>query len=115
MTTPVVESLMNIHEQNFGVACERIKKYRKKYKAKYDKKHKTKPFNLKKGDHVQVKKIRTKKAKGGKTELKWSPRNSFYKLFKIDKNQKTVQVKGKNGQVLKKHFNMDNVRLFRGD
>ena len=114
MTAPLLSSLTQIHNENFGVACEKIKTYQAKYKRKYDKKHKVKDFELKSGDRVQIKKLRTKKAKGGKTELKWCPRNSFYTIFRINKRRKTVQVKKKNGVILKKHFNFDNVRAFKG-
>jgi len=114
MTAPLVMSLIEIHNKNFGAACEKIKAYQAKYKQKYDKKHKTKSFNLKAGDCVQLKRIRTKKAKGGKNELKWFPRNSFYTIFRINKRRKTIQVKNKTGHILKKRFNFDRVRHFKG-
>jgi len=114
MTAPLLASLTEIHNRNFGIACEKIKSYQEKYKKKYDRKHKAKEFELKSGDRIQIKKLKTKKAKGGKTELKWCPRNSFYKIYRINKRRKTVQVKTKNGLLLKKHFNFDNVRPFKG-
>ena len=114
MTAPLLTSLTQIHNRNFGNACQKIKTYQEQYKKKYDKKHKVKDFELKSGDRVQIKKLRTKKAKGGKMELKWSPRNSFYTIFRINKRRKTVQVKQKNGVILNKHFNFDNVRPFGG-
>jgi hypothetical protein len=69
---------------------------------------------LRAGDCVQLKRIRTKKAKGGKNELKWFPRNSFYTIFRINKKRKTIQVKNKTGHILKKRFNFDRVRHFKG-
>ena len=89
LTTTLVDTLNDIRKDNFGVADSKIKKYQKKYQKKYDKVHKVKPFSLKKGEKVQVKRIRTKKAKGGKSEIQWTPRNNFYTLRKIDKRRKS--------------------------
>ena len=114
MTMPLVEKLTEIHNNSFGEACEKIEIYQEKYKKKYDKKHNVKPFSLKIGDRIQVKRIKTKKSKGGKTQLNWLPRNSFYTIFKIHKRRKTVQVKNKNGHILKTLYNFDRIRPFHG-
>ena len=114
MTMPLVEKLNEIHNQSFGEACEKIEIYQEKYKKKYDKKNKVKEFSLKNGDRIQVKRIKTKRSKGGKTQLNWFPRNSYYTILKINKRRKTVQVKNKNGRVLKTLFNFDRIRPFHG-
>ena len=115
MTMPLVQKLFQIHDDNFGIACEKIVAYQAKYKRQYDKKHKVRKFDLKKGDKIQVKRTRTKKAKGGKTELIWKPRNSFYTIHKIHKRHKSIIVKNPHtGKILKTAHNFDNVRSFRG-
>lgn len=114
MTAPLIAKLFEIHDENFGKAGEKIKAYQKKYKEQYDKKHKVKEFCLKRGDRIQVKRIKTKRAKGGKTQLTWYPRNSFYTIFKINKRRKQVQVKNTHGRILKTHFNFDRIRSFHG-
>ena len=70
MTMPLVEKLNEIHNQSFGEACEKIEIYQEKYKKKYDKKNKVKEFSLKNGDRIQVKRIKTKRSKGGKHTIK---------------------------------------------
>ena len=114
MTSTLINNLFAIHDKSFGEAGVKIKIYQQKYKKKYDKKFKVKKFCLKKGDRVQIKRLRTKRAKGGKTKLNWLPRNSCYTIFKINKRRKTVVVKNKNGYILKRHFNFDFIRLFQG-
>jgi hypothetical protein len=116
LTEPLVEALTQIHEESFGKACEKITAYQKKYKRDYDERHKVKDFNLKEGSKVQILRTKTKKAKGGKTEIKWRPRNSFYTLRKICKRKKTVLVfNPKTGKNLKKSYPFDRVRQFKGN
>ena len=54
-TAPVVQTLFDVHNLNFGVAAEKIKQYQAQYKRNYDEKHKVQPFSLRKGSRVQVK------------------------------------------------------------
>jgi transcription termination factor Rho len=115
MTSHLVEKLDQIHRDNFGQACEKIKLYQDQYKKKYDKRHKVKEFQMKVGDKVQIKRIRTKKAKGGKNEILWQPRNSFYTLCKINKRRKTVLVSNsQTSRNLTTSYSFDRVRAFKG-
>ena len=83
---PMVQKLQEIHTENFRKAAVSVGKYQARYKKQYDARNKAKAFDLKVGDKVQLKRIRTKRAKGGKNELLWYPRNSYYTLKKIEKN-----------------------------
>lgn len=76
----------------FGECDEKIRSYQKTYEKKYNKKNNVKPFRkiYRKGSLVQICKHKSKKAKGGKTALKWYPRNSYYKIYAIDDERKTV-------------------------
>ena len=115
MTSHLVQKLNEIHNDSFGKAGEKIEAYQRKYKEKYDRKHKVKPFGMKKGDKVQIKRIRTKKAKGGKTEIVWFPRNSFYTLRKINKGRKSVLLYNPKTKCnLKSSFPFERVRRFTG-
>jgi len=115
MTRPLVDKLQQIHDENFGRGCEKIKLYQTDYKEKYDKRHKVKKFTMKPGDRVQIRRIRTKKAKGGKNEIKWHPRNSFYTLRKINKRRKTVLVYNpQTRRNLKTSYPFDRIRMFKG-
>ena len=114
MTSTLINNLFAIHDKSFGEAGVKIKIYQDKYKKQYDKKFKVKKFCLKQGDRIQIKRLRSKKAKGGKTKLNWLPRNSYYTIFKINKRRKTVVVKNKKGYILKRHFNFDYIRSFHG-
>lgn len=70
---------------------------------------------MKVGDKVQIKRIRTKKAKGGKNEILWQPRNSFYTLCKINKRRKTVLVSNsQTSRNLTTSYSFDRVRAFKG-
>ena len=100
--------------KRFGAACEKIEKYQKKYKSDYDKRHKVKEFKMKVGEKVQYKRTRTSKAKGGKNEIKWLPRNSFYTLRKINKQHKTVLLFNPHtGRPLNKTHPFDRIRKFK--
>ena len=114
MTAPLVRKLTEIHNENFGAAGEKIKKYQEEYKKKYDRRNNVQPFLLRKGSPVQVRRMRSKKAKGSKNDLNWIPRNSFYTIYKIDKSRKKITVRNpKNGNILKKTYNFDLVRKFQ--
>ena len=114
MTTSLVSKLNQIHTENFGKACEKIKEYQDTYKRDYDARNKVKPFDLKIGDKVQAKRMRTSKAKGGKNELKWLPRNSFYTLRKINKRRKTVLLYNPaTKKDLTSSYSFDRIRAFK--
>lgn len=106
----------DIHNANFGIAAEKIKIYQDAYKKKYDKKNKTKKFSLRKGSAIQVRRRRSKQVKGSKNDLLWIPRNAFYTIVKIEKSRKKVTVKNPStGKILKKTFNFDVIRRYRGN
>ena len=114
MTTGLVSKLNQIHEENFGKACEKIKEYQDAYKRNYDERNKVKAFDLKIGDRVQLKRMRTSKAKGGKNELKWLPRNSVYTLRKINKRHKTVLLYNPaTKKDLGSSYSFDRIRAFK--
>ena len=114
LTPQLVQKLNQIHDETFGAAGEKIVAYQKKYKKAYDKKHKVKAFSLKIGAKVQYKRTRTTRAKGGKNEIKWQPRNSFYTLSKINKRHKTVKLANpRTGKLLTKSYPFDRIREFK--
>ena len=53
MTTPLVQKLRTIRQDNFTKATKKIKKTQARYKKQYDKRMNAKPFRLKIGDKVQ--------------------------------------------------------------
>jgi len=113
LTQPLVQKIMSIHNEVFGVAAKRIGEFQAKYKKKYDKKHKTKKFALKCGSRVQVKVHRSKRAKG-KSGLKWLPRKGFYLISKVDREKKKCILKTVEGRVLKRYTPFDRIRKVAG-
>ena len=115
LTAPLVSALQKIHNDTFGIAGRKIREYQKKYKRRYDQRKRTASFALRKGVPVQVKKLRYKKAKGSKNDLRWYPRDAFYTIHKIDKSRKRVFLKNPRTQkVLKKTQAFDHVRIYHG-
>ena len=113
MTQPLVDKLMKIHDDVFGVAAKNIEKHQRKYKAKFDKVHKAQKFKLKKGSKVQVKKHKSKSPKGH-FGIKWHPARSFYTISKVDKKKRRVFLKTKDGRALKYSRPFERIRKYTG-
>lgn len=115
LTTTLVDALKKIRIETFGLAGSKIDAYQKRYKKQYDKAKNVKAFDLRRGSPVQVKRHRSKRAKGSKNSLAWFPRNSFYTIHKIDKTRKKVFLKNpKSGKVLTRTQHFDQIRQFKG-
>ena len=111
-TAPLVKALFDVHNLNFGIAAEKIKKFQVEYKRKYDEKHKVKPFSMRKGAKVQVR--RSYHEKKSKMSLKWKPRSGFYLIEKILKKKNSVMLKNpESGKIFKKLYNYSQIRKFR--
>jgi len=115
MTKTVVDNLYNIRIKNFGVANKKIIVYQEKYKKKYDKRNKVKCFKktFRRGNLVQYRKHKSKKAKGAKTSLTWFPRNSCCKIYSIDTDRCHVILQDrKTKKILPKTVHFEYIRRF---
>ena len=113
MTAPLVKKLMAIHNETFGIAAEKIKKFQKQYKKKYDKRNQVKTFSLKVGDKVQYKIHKSRKVRG-KPQIKFFPTRGYLLIHKICPKIKKVILKDKEGKIQKRKQLFDRVREYTG-
>ena len=114
MTTPLVQKLRKIRENNFKLATKKIKKTQRRYKETYDRRMKANPFKIKIGDKVQYYRHKYKSPKG-KTKLsRWCPLRSYYLVLAVDKQKKRVVLQTATGKVLARTHPFDRIRKFRG-
>ena len=112
-TKAAIKMLEKIRKKTFGIADENIKEHQRRMKKNYDRRNKVVTIKLKKGDKVQARKYRTKKAKGGSFDLVWYPHDSFYKVHSINKKHNIVFLYSpKLQRVLKNPFSLSRIRKF---
>ena len=114
MTTPLVQKLKSIREDNFKKATKKIKKTQARYKKQYDKRMNAKPFRLKIGDKVQYYRYKSKRILSKKELTRWCPSQSYHLILGIDVNRKRVRLQDRNGQKLKRTHPFDRIRKFKG-
>ncbi len=114
MTQPLVEALIGIHNNVFGIAAERIGKFQKRYKKKFDKRHRVQKFTLKKGSKVQVKLHKNKRSKSNFGRVKWIPSRGYYLIHKVNRTKRNVTLKTRDGRVLKYSRPFERIRKFNG-
>ena len=111
MTQPLVDKLMAVHKENFGMASKKIKKHQRRYKSNYDRKHKVKKFNLKLGQHVQYRRSDTKSVLSKtKRIVSWCPVSSYLVICEIDTKKRQVKLMKPDGTVLRRRQCFDNIR-----
>lgn len=112
LTNSVVQALNHVHNETFGMACEKIKKHQQRYKAQYDKRNKVTKLSFKVGTKVQMKKgVHELKSK---TALKWKPRNGYYEILKVNPEHRSVILKNpQNGYIFKKTKPFSALRKYR--
>jgi len=113
LTKPLVDALAKIHDTAFGKASKKIKKEQERYARAYDVRYKTNPLKLRIGMKVQVKKLKTKRAKAHGPTL-WQPFKTFYYIHSMDTKKGLVYVRNVGGRVLKKSFAIHCLRLWGG-
>ena len=125
LTAELVDALATIHNQAFGKASKNIKKEQERYAKAYDKRYKTNPIKLRVGMRVQVKKLKTKRAKRhglpdwkpfrsyrGYFESNGDPR--YYYLHAIDHKRGTVVLRNHTGTVMKNRYPIPCCRKWGG-
>ena len=110
----MVENLQKIHNSNFLSALGSIKTKQIKYKKYYDRRNKVKNFNLQPGDKVQYLRYSSKKPKSKRSLGQWCPLKSYYIIFEILMEKKTVVLQTREGLILKRRQSFDRLRKFRG-
>ena len=113
LTKPLVDALAEIHDTAFGKASKQIKKEQERYARSYDKRYKTNPLKLRIGMKIQVKKLKTKRAKS-RGPIIWRPFKSFYYIHSMDPKKGLVYVRNLGGQVLKRSYPIHCLRLWGG-
>lgn len=113
MTEPLVQKLMSIHNEVFGIAAAKIEIHQKRYKKKYDKRKNTRKFSCKVGDKVQYKIHKNKKVRG-KPKIAFLPIRSYMTIHKIFRKIKKVVLKNQEGKILKRKQPFDRIRKCTG-
>ena len=114
MTEPLVQKLLAIHNETFGIAAEKITKFQEVYKRKYDKRNTVKRFSLKVGDKVNYRVVKSRKVRG-KPEIKFLPARSYLVIHKICRKIKKVVLKNREGKILKRKQLFDRIRKYTGN
>ena len=114
MTTPLVQKLKKIREDNFTRASKKIKKTQGRYKKQYDKKMNAKSFRIKIGDKVQYYRYKSKNTLSKKELTRWCPVRSYLLVLAVDTEKKRVVLQDVHGHVLKRTHPFDRIRKFTG-
>ena len=117
LAQPLVDTLLSIHDDAFGKAGAKIKKFQERYERAYDRRHEINELKLRRGMKVQIKKFIEKRGDESKGRLKvsWKPFRSYYKVHSYDKKKGVITVRSKNGRVYKKRHPITRVRIWKGN
>lgn len=113
MTTPLVQKLRLIRQNNFTVASKKIKKAQARYKNQYDKRMNVKPFQIKIGDKIQYRRHKAKSTLS-KNELSlWVPLKSYHLVLTVDFKKQRVVLQDKRGNRLERTHPFSRIRKFK--
>ena len=112
MTTPLIQKLRLIRQNNFTVASKNIKKAQARYKKQYDRKMNAKPFKIKIGDKVQYKLYKSKGTLSKKESTLWCPKD-YHLVLAVDFPKRRVILQDKHGKLLERTHPFSGIRRFK--
>ena len=112
MTTPLIQKLRLIRQNNFTVATKKIGKAQARYKKQYDKRMNAKPLKLRIGDKVQYKLYKSKNNLSKPELTLWCPK-TYHLVLAIDIKKRRVILQDKYGQLLSRSHPFSRIRRFK--
>ena len=105
-----------IHNDAFGKAGVKIKRFQERYERAYDKRHEINELKLKRGMKVQVQKYFGRKGNDPKSRMRisWMPFRKYYIIHSYNKKKGVITVRSKNGKVYSKKHPITRVRIWKG-
>ena len=114
LTTPLVQSLRLIRQENFSLASKKILKAQRRYKKQYDKKMNAKPFAIKIGDRVQYLRYKSKNTLSKSELTLWCPAKSYHLVLCVNYEKKVCILQDKAGNKLDKTQPFSRIRKYKG-